>query len=115
MPENLRRLPAESEITVFRVVQECLTNVHRHANTRSCAVKIFQDQNQLFVTVSDSGKGIPKDKQLSVRTGVGVGLRGMRERLKQLGGTLELASNENGTIVTATLALSEGSSSRREG
>jgi len=117
MPENLRRLPAESEITVFRVVQECLTNVHRHANTRSCEVKIFQDQNQLFVTVSDSGKGIPKDKQLSLQAGEGVGLRGMRERLKQLGGTLELASNENGTIVTATLtlALSEGSSSRREG
>jgi PAS domain S-box-containing protein len=105
IPENLRRFPQDVEIAIFRAVQECLTNIHRHSGSRSCTVKIAQDEDHLYVEVRDSGRGIPKDKLLTLKSSGGVGLRGMQERLRQLGGTLEIDSNENGTIVTATLPI----------
>jgi PAS domain S-box-containing protein len=107
IPENLERLPDEMELAIFRLVQECLTNIHRHSESGTAAIRIWQDGNRLIVRVEDQGKGIPKDKHQDLATSgkTGVGFGGMRERLRQLGGTLEIESDGNGTIVSAVLEV----------
>jgi PAS domain S-box-containing protein len=106
MPEQMERFPADVEMAIFRAVQECLTNVHRHSGSRSCAVKVFQDKNDLHVEIRDEGKGIPNEKrQALTSSGAGVGLRGMQERIRQLGGTLTITSSETGTTVLVTLPI----------
>lgn len=116
MPEDLERLPADMEIAIFRAVQESLTNVHRHSGSRSCSVKVTEDKSHLRIEVRDSGRGIAKDKQFGLTSsGGGVGLRGMQERLRHLGGTLEIKSSEAGTIVTVTLPRPEANSPQVEG
>jgi PAS domain S-box-containing protein len=108
IPDNLERLPQEMEIAVFRAVQECLTNVHRHSGSASCAVKIVQDENRLRVEIRDSGCGIPKTKQSTLSSSGGVGLRGLQERLHQLGGTLTIESGQHGTVITGILVIPRG-------
>lgn len=109
IPQSLNRLSQDMEIAVFRAVQECLTNIHRHSGSPTCAVKLTQDEHGLRVEVKDSGRGIPKAKQLTLPSSGGVGLRGMQERIRQLGGTLEIDSNKNGTVITATLPVPHAS------
>jgi signal transduction histidine kinase len=101
------RLSKDMEIVIFRVVQECLTNVHRHSGSRTAAVRLAHEGGYVRVEVKDEGKGIPLEKQLDLGSAgkLGVGLRGMRERVAQLGGVLEVRSDENGTVVSATLPL----------
>jgi PAS domain S-box-containing protein len=110
IPQNLNRLSQDMEIAVFRAVQECLTNIHRHSGSPTCAVKLTQNEHGLRVEVKDSGRGIPKGKQLTLPSSGGVGLRGMHERIRQLGGTLEIDSSKNGTVITATLPVPHASS-----
>jgi PAS domain S-box-containing protein len=107
IPEDLGRLPGEMEIAIFRIVQECLTNIHRHSGSDVAAIRLFQEGDHLTVQVQDNGKGIPADKQrqlVDLDRG-GVGFAGMRERLRRLGGTLQIESKENGTVVSAILKL----------
>ncbi len=116
LPKSLDRFPPDVEIAVFRAVQECLTNVHRHSGSRCCSVKLQRDEEQLHVEIKDEGKGIPKEKQRSLTSSRGgVGLRGMKERLRQLGGTLQISSSENGTTVAVKLPISNLATSRSEG
>jgi signal transduction histidine kinase len=107
IPQTFASLSKEMELSIFRVVQECLTNIHRHAGSPTAGIRIFQDDACLRVEIEDAGKGIPPEKQstfgLSARTGVG--LRGIRERLRQSGGTLQIHSNGHGTRVTAILPV----------
>lgn len=107
IPANLGRLPNDTEIAVFRIVQECLTNVHRHSGSAAATIRIQRDSSRLVVQVQDSGKGISAEKQreLTVAGRTGVGFGGMRERLRQLGGTLEIHSEGNGTTVSAVLVV----------
>ena len=107
IPPDLGRLPTEQEIAIFRIVQECLTNIHRHADSKTAAIRIRRDAEQIVVMAEDSGKGIPKEK-LQAST-LGVGFRGMYERIRYLGGKLELHSGSNGTVVTAILPLEQES------
>jgi len=112
VPEQIERLPQEMEIAVFRAVQECLSNVHRHSGSTSCSVKIVSGSERLLVEIKDKGCGIPQDRLATVASSGGVGLRGMRERFRRLGGTLEISSDEGGTTVRATLPIpSKGRSS----
>ena len=105
VPSNLDRLPSDTELAIFRIIQECLTNIHRHSGSDTAAIHIQQDGEHLIVRVQDNGKGIPLEKQRQLigahRGGVGFG--GIRERLRQLGGTLEIQSSGNGTVITAIL------------
>jgi PAS domain S-box-containing protein len=105
IPAHFARLPSDTELAIFRIVQECLTNIHRHSGSDTAAIRIQQKGKRLVVQVQDSGKGIPKEKQreltASGRTGVGFG--GMRERVRQLGGSLEITSEGNGTLISAVL------------
>ena len=108
IPDDFGRLPVEIEIAVFRIVQECLTNIHRHSGSPTASIRMHQEGSQLVVQVRDSGKGIPKEKQLELCTSprAGVGFGGMRERLRLLGGTLEIHSEQgSGTIVSASLKV----------
>jgi signal transduction histidine kinase len=109
LPQNFGRLPPESETAIFRVVQECLTNIHRHSGSSTAKIRLRQRDSQVVVEVEDVGKGIPPEKrdQMTSAGTPGVGIRGMRERLRQLGGTLEISSNETGTVVTAQLPVCE--------
>ena len=101
------RLSDEMEIAIFRMVQECLTNIHRHSGGSSAVIRVHEADHELFVEVQDHGKGIPDEKQLALHSSgqTGVGFRGMRERMRQLGGALEIRSSSTGTVVRATLPL----------
>jgi two-component system NarL family sensor kinase len=99
------RLPKEIELALFRVLQEALTNVHRHANARSVQVEITCTNHEAILVVQDDGKGIAREELERFRSGLaaGIGLAGMRERLAELGGTLEMHSEGSGSILRATL------------
>jgi signal transduction histidine kinase len=107
IPEQFGRLPDEMEIAIFRMVQECLTNIHRHSGGSSAIIRVHLEDHALSVEVQDYGKGIPLDRQFELSSSgkTGVGFRGMRERLRQLGGSLEIRSGNTGTLVTASLPL----------
>jgi len=107
LPDDLGRLPQDSETSIFRVVQECLTNIHRHSESPVAMIRITRSDGLVTVEVGDKGKGIPVEKREAMDAGgsPGVGIRGMRERLRQLGGTLEVYSNEEGTSVVARLPI----------
>ena len=105
IPSELRRLSGDAEIAIFRMVQECLTNVHRHSGSAWCAVKMVQDNEHLQIEIRDGGRGIPESKRSMLSSAAGVGLRGMQERLQHLGGTLTVDSTESGTTVIAVLPI----------
>lgn len=109
LPEDFERLPAELETAIFRVVQESLTNIHRHSCSPFAKIHIRQRGNQVFAEIEDKGKGIPPEKQTELATTgtPGVGIRGMKERLRQLGGTLEIESGEAGTVVILRMPIDE--------
>ena len=101
-PPSPFRLPAEMELALFRVVQECLTNVHRHSHSGSAEVRIQPQDSAILLEVSDSGRGIPPKVQAELLQGsgkTGVGLSGIRERIAELHGTLDIESSRNGTTV----------------
>jgi signal transduction histidine kinase len=107
IPQGFAGLSKEMELSIFRVVQECLTNIHRHAGSPTAGIRIIQDDACLRVEIEDAGKGIPPEKESAFGSPAsgGVGLRGMRERLRQLGGTLQVQSKGHGTRVTAILPV----------
>jgi signal transduction histidine kinase len=104
---GLGRLADELELAIFRIVQECLTNVHRHSESKTATVHLVKTDGYIHCEINDEGKGIGPERQAALNaTGpVGVGLRGMRERVRQLGGILEVRSNGKGTSVEAILPV----------
>ncbi len=96
MPAEMERLPEAVEISLFRVVQESLTNVHRHSNTRRAFVLLSSDAKLLSLEVRDEGSG-------SIAAREGVGVTGMRERLIELGGSFQFLCTEKGTTIRATI------------
>ena len=117
MPEDLGRLPSSLELALFRVLQESLTNVHRHSKSRKADVSVVASNGQVVLQVRDYGKGVPADvldRFRRKRAHGGVGLAGMRERINELGGRLEMDSDSHGTRVVATLPRVERKSSPEE-
>jgi two-component system NarL family sensor kinase len=106
VPTDCGRLSSEAEIAAFRVVQECLTNIYRHSGSRTCSIRMSKERESLKIEIRDEGQGIAAQRKANGRFSSGLGLRGMEERLRQLGGKLEVISNEQGTVVIATLPLS---------
>ena len=107
LPEHVNRLPRRTETALFRILQEALTNVHRHSGSRAVEVRVITDETQVMLTVKDYGMGVPREVlDRFWKTGnVGVGLAGIRERLKELGGSLEIESNLDGTLLRATIPV----------
>lgn len=109
MSEDFGRLPAEMETAIFRVVQECLTNIHRHSGSPVARIRVRHREREALVEVEDKGKGIPprKLKEMAAAGTPGVGMRGMQERIRQLGGTLEIRSGDEGTLVIVRLPVGD--------
>jgi len=107
LDSDLGRLPAEVEITMFRVVQECLTNVYRHSGSDFCSILVQRDAQRLCMQIRDIGHGMRMRADGEISTGVG--LRGMQERLRRLGGTLQIQATENGTTVLIEVPLTDTS------
>jgi signal transduction histidine kinase len=108
MPEERRRLAAPVELALFRILQESLTNIHRHSKSSNAEVSLLVDAESAVLIVQDSGKGIAAEQLARFQTdgaNAGVGLAGMRERVRQLGGQLLLQSSGAGTTVTATIPI----------
>jgi signal transduction histidine kinase len=107
VPEDLNRFGADIELALFRVLQESLTNVHRHSGSKVARVSVGADAHRVWVEVRDHGKGIPqKDGRLAFRPGIGTS--GMQERINELSGTLEFTSDRTGTLVKAIIPLPAG-------
>jgi PAS domain S-box-containing protein len=107
---DLPRLPIDAETTLFRVVQESLTNVHRYSGSSVAKISISKEDGEVRLEVIDHGHGIKTGKARAKLDGsapLGVGIPGMRERLHQLGGGLTVDFGANGTRVTATLPVKE--------
>lgn len=107
---KLGRLTREVETTVFRIVQESLTNVHRHSGSPSAAVRVSRDADKIVVNVSDRGRGLPPEKTADggkTLEASGIGIAGLRERARHLGGILEIRSTGAGTTVHAALPSSQ--------
>ncbi len=102
IPSDFGRLSREKEMALFRVVQESLANVHQHSGSASATVRISQSSDHVCVQVSDLGKGMPAGPSSGSS---GVGIKGMCERLRQLGGVLNVHSNGGGTLVTADIPV----------
>jgi len=115
IPDDFGRLSQDMEVAIFRFVQECLTNIHRHSGSPVANVRIARLQGQVRVEVEDRGRGIPLEKRKAMDSvGMpGVGIRGMRERIRQLGGQLEIDSGGNvkGTLMIAQFPVIQPSAS----
>src|ERR1700731_25194 len=104
--EELVRLTTDAETALFRVLQESLTNVHRYSGSPSAEIRIFQSPSKVHLEIVDHGKGVKTGTERSSFAGaptLGVGIPGMRERIRQLGGQLEVEFGNEGTRVYATL------------
>jgi signal transduction histidine kinase len=104
IPKDFGRLSRDMELAIFRIVQECLTNVHRHSDSKIARIRIARNEHAVIIEVEDEGKGIPAARLAELQSqGGGVGIRGMRERVFQLGGELKIRSQRGGTTVSITL------------
>jgi signal transduction histidine kinase len=108
--ETFARLPSDAELALFRVLQESLTNVHRHSGSETADVRLLTREGNAILEIEDQGKGF--DSTLLEQGGedwmgaLGVGVRGMNERMRQLRGKLEIISQERGSMVRATIPIS---------
>jgi two-component system, NarL family, sensor kinase len=107
IPEHMNRLPRQMETALFRILQEALTNVHRHSGSKAVEVCLQMDDKTVVLSVKDFGMGVPREVlDRFWKTGnVGVGLAGIRERLKELNGVLEIESSLEGTLLKATIPV----------
>jgi signal transduction histidine kinase len=102
LPERFERLPLDTETVLFRIVQESLTNIHRHAGSQTARIRLEGDAEALVLEIEDQGHGIPDAalKHITSGGGGGVGIAGMSERVEQLGGRLDVTSSDHGTTGT---------------
>jgi PAS domain S-box-containing protein len=107
LPGRLERLPRNLEIAIFRVVQECLTNIHLHSESPTATIRLSRSPGKIILEVQDEGKGIAPDKLSKVSSSglSGLGLRGMRERIKDFQGDLEIVSHNKGTQIKVVVPL----------
>jgi PAS domain S-box-containing protein len=108
IPDGLRRLPAEIETTIFRVVQQGLSNIHRHSESRVAGIRLAEDNKQIKMVIRDDGRGIPAEKLNHFKSGrqlIGVGIAGMRERIRDMHGEFDIRSGASGTTIEVNLPV----------
>ncbi|MGB8459479.1 MAG: PAS domain S-box protein [Candidatus Acidiferrum sp.] len=114
--ENFGRLPSEIELAVFRIVQECLTNIHRHSGSKTATIRLSRTAESVSLQIQDEGKGISAEKLAGIQAQrSGVGITGMRERVRHCGGALDIQSNRRGTKIAITLPVPLSATSVPEG
>jgi signal transduction histidine kinase len=108
IPDELGRLPRPAELVLFRVLQESLTNIHRHSKSLRAELALHSSPSTVVMRVRDYGKGLPREMLTNfLKTGadVGVGLAGMRERVREQGGRFDIQSDKTGTTITVTMPV----------
>ena len=108
-PPDFPRLSSELETTLFRVIQEALTNVFRHSRASKACVSLERKENEIAVRILDDGIGIPDEIAEFRPESIGVGIGGMRQRIKELGGELMLRKAHPGTIVEVVIPIASAS------
>jgi two-component system NarL family sensor kinase len=109
LPASLERFSPEMETALFRIVQECLTNVHRHSGSKNASIRLSRQNGCLVLEVADFGRGMsPRNDAASQRAGVGI--RGMRERVRLLNGVMEFLDAQPGTVVRVKLPYASSNS-----
>ncbi len=104
--DTFGRLPCEVEMALFRIVQECLTNIHRHSGSKKATIRITRKAETVSLDIQDEGKGISAEKLVSIQgQSAGVGIAGIRERVRHLRGTVNIQSNPSGTLISVTLPV----------
>lgn len=104
-PKTFPRLAPEVERAVFRIIQEALTNVFRHSGARAAWVSVVSEEGRVMCTVCDDGKGIPEEVLEFRNESMGIGIAGMRQRVKEFGGELQLRNTGSGALLLATIPI----------
>jgi PAS domain S-box-containing protein len=108
-PTDFSRLSPEMELVMFRLVQECLTNIHRHSGSKSAAIRMARDDESVSLEVRDAGTGMSAEKLSEIQSqSPGVGIRGMRERVRQFQGQMNIESNQAGTTIFFEFPIPRG-------
>jgi two-component system, NarL family, sensor kinase len=108
--KSSKPFPKDLNTALFRIIQEALANIHKHANSREAKIRLHSNDGHIVLEISDSGSGIDPARLRNGRNGargLGVGITGMRERVRQLGGTLEIEPANPGTLIRATFPIIE--------
>jgi len=113
---QIERLDRDYELSLFRIVQECLTNIHRHSGSKTASIRIVQDDEAIALEVRDKGEGMPVERLSEIQSrGSGVGIRGMRERVLQLSGTMSIESDGSGTRIHVVIPIPKTALRERTG
>ncbi|HTS35755.1 MAG TPA: response regulator [Candidatus Solibacter sp.] len=113
--QEFGRLPRDMELVVFRLVQECLTNIHRHSGSKTAHIRIAREDGQIAVEIQDHGQGMSAQRLAEVQSGSsGVGIRGMRERLIQFKGEIRIESDSTGTRVLVSIPVPKSTAAEDE-
>jgi two-component system NarL family sensor kinase len=113
--ENFGRLPRDMELVIFRLVQESLTNIHRHSSSKTASIRLSRKAREIRVEIQDQGKGMSAERLADIQSGgSGVGIRGMRERVRQFEGEIKFESNGAGTQVLVTFPIPKAEPSEPE-
>jgi PAS domain S-box-containing protein len=106
IPKDFGRLSDDVEVTIFRIVQECLTNIHRHSGSKTAEIRVSREGERVFLEIQDEGTGIPAETLEKIQDQrAGVGITGMRERVRHLNGSIDIQSNANGTKISVTIPV----------
>src|SRR6478672_120071 len=120
LPAAIERLDRDCELSLFRIIQECLTNIHRHSGSKTATIRICRDEDGgLILDIRDQGRGMSAERLSEIQSsGSGVGIRGMRERVLQFSGRLIIESDSSGTriqvIIPTTKSVSREETRRDE-
>jgi PAS domain S-box-containing protein len=115
IPEDFGRLPADMELAIFRIVQEGLTNIHRHSGSKSAEIGIAREGGNVRIVIDDHGKGMSPERLAEIQSrGSGVGIRGMRERVRQFQGEMKIQSSGSGTHIVVSLPIPPSLSSESQ-
>ncbi len=116
VPPVIDRLDRDFELALFRIIQECLTNIHRHSGSKTASIHIVREDEAFILKVRDEGKGMPPEKLLEIQSrGLGVGIRGMRERVLQFSGTMSIESDNSGTRINVVIPIPKTALRERTG
>lgn len=104
--DDVGRLPSDVELAIFRLVQECLTNIYRHSGSQTALIRVRRRGESVQIEVQDHGKGISPERLLEIQSrGSGVGIRGIRERIRQFHGEMKIESSALGTSVIVSIPI----------
>ncbi len=116
LPATMERLDRDRELSLFRIIQECLTNIHRHSGSKTASIHIVRDDGALVLKIRDEGRGMLPERLSEIQSrGSGVGIRGMRERVLQFSGTMSIESDDSGTLIQLVIPIPKTASQERTG